>query len=195
MRRTMTLLTAGALALTQVPRAHAQVEVGVKGGLTFATLSETDLSPNFKSQTGFAAGVHFGIPLGGTFLLQPEGLITQQGAGVQEGTTDGTLKLTYLQVPLNFRLNLGSGGIRPFILGGPYAAFKLSCSVEDIVGADCDDLDLGSTDWGVDFGGGLRFGNFFAEARYNLGLKDISNVSEGFDSKQRVFMVMVGIAF
>jgi len=195
MRGTMTLLTAGVLAGTIAPRAEAQVEVGVKAGLTFATLSETNLSPNFKSQTGFVAGVHIGIPLGKNFLVQPEGLITQQGAGIEDGTAAGKIKLTYFQVPLNLRINLGTGGIRPFILGGPYAAFRMSCSVEDIVGSNCDNLDLGDTDWGVDFGGGLRFGNFFAEARYNLGLKDISNVSEGFDTKQRVFMVMLGIAF
>lgn len=195
MRGTMTLLTACALAGTFAPRAAAQVEVGIKAGLTFATISESDLSPNFKSQTGFVAGVHFGIPLGKNFLLQPEGLITQQGAGIEDGTDSGRLKLTYFQVPLNLRINLGSGSLRPFILGGPYAAFRMSCSVEDIVGSDCDNLDLGDTDWGLDFGGGLRFGSFFAEARYNLGLKNISDVSEGFDTKQRVFMVMVGIAF
>ena len=191
MPRTLTLVAACTLSLAAARPAAAQLEIGVKGGLTFATLSESDLSPDFKSQTGFIAGVHFGIPLGHRFLLQPEGLISQQGTG----TDNGNLKLSYLVIPANLRINLGSGGIRPFILGGPYAAFRLSCSVESIVGANCEQLDLGDTDWGLDFGGGLRFGNFFGEARYNLGLKDISNVSSGFDTKQRVFSLMVGIAF
>lgn len=195
MSRIKALALAAAMTLGLAPRAFAQLEIGVKAGLTFATLSETDLSPNFKSQTGFVGGVHFGIPLGTNFLLQPEGLISQQGAGFTDGSEEGTLKLSYLVVPLNLRINLGSGTVRPFLLGGPYAAFQLSCSVEDIVGADCDDLDLGETDWGLDFGGGIRFSNFFAEARYNLGLKNINDVSEGFDTKQRVFMVMIGIAF
>ena len=195
MRRTHALVITTALALGLASAAHAQVEVGVKAGLTFATISENNLSPNFKNKTGFAAGVHFGIPLGTNFMLQPEGLITQVGAGVETTGGSGDLQLTYFQVPLNLRINFGSGNVRPFILGGPYAAFKLSCSVDTVIDADCDDLDITSTDWGLDFGGGIRFSNFFLEARYNLGLKDVSDLEQGFDSKQRVFMVMVGIAF
>lgn len=191
MRRTNAMVITTVLALGLASQARAQVEVGVKAGLTFATLSESDLSPNFGSKTGFVAGVHFGIPLGSNFLLQPEGLITQQGASVG----DGDLTLTWFQVPLNLRLNFGSGGLRPFILGGPYAAFRLSCSVDQVIESNCDDLSLGSSDWGLDFGGGIRFSNFFLEARYNLGLKDISDLSQGFDSKQRTFMVILGIAF
>jgi hypothetical protein len=194
MRRTPVLAIMLALGAGLTASANAQ-EIGVKGGLTFSTLSETDLSPNFKSRTGFVAGVHFGIPLGKSFLLQPEGLITQSGTTAEEDGEEGDVKISYLQIPLNLRINFGSGSIRPFILAGPYAAFRLSCSVDDIFDSSCDELDLGSTDWGVDFGGGLRFGNVFAEARYNLGLTNIHELSDGFDAKQRSFMVMVGIAF
>ena len=195
MRRTHALAAAAALTLGLATQVRAQVEVGVKAGLTFATISETNLSPNFKSKTGFAAGVHFGIPLGSNFMIQPEGLITQQGAGVTTTAGEGDIKLTYFQVPLNLRLNFGSGGARPFILAGPYAAFKLSCNVDSVIESNCDDLDVTSTDYGVDFGGGIKFSKIFIEARYNLGLKDVSDLQQGFDSKQRVFMVMVGFAF
>jgi len=193
MPRINALATAALMTLGVATQAHSQVQIGIKGGLTFATLSESDLSPDFKSQTGFVAGVHFGIPLGSNFMFQPEALISQQGAEFTTGGSTSSFDVSYLVVPANFRINLGSGGVQPFILGGPYAAFKLSCNVEDLL--DCDDLDLSGTDWGVDFGAGLKFGGFFAEARYSLGLTDISNLSEGFDSKQRVFMVMIGITF
>jgi hypothetical protein len=195
MRRTHALAAAAALTLGLAAQARAQVEVGVKAGLTFATISESNLSPNFGNKTGFAAGVHFGIPLGSNFMLQPEGLIIQQGASVSTTGGDGDIKLTYFQVPLNLRLNFGSGSVRPFILAGPYAAFKLSCSIDDVLSTDCDDIDVEGTDYGVDFGGGIRFSKLFLEARYNLGLNDVSKLEEGFDSKQRVFVVMVGIAF
>lgn len=193
MPRTKALALAAAMTLGLVTQAHSQFQVGIKGGLTFATLSESDLSPDFKSQTGFVAGIHFGIPLGKSLMFQPEALISQQGAGFTTGITTSSFKVSYLVVPANFRINLGSGGVQPFILGGPYAAFRLSCNVEDLL--DCEALDLSSTDWGLDFGAGLKFGGFFAEARYSLGLTDISNLSEGFDSKQRVFTVMIGISF
>ena len=190
MRRTHALAAALALTLGLAAEARAQVEIGVKAGLTFATISESNLSPNFESKTGFAAGVHFGFPLGKNFMLQPEALITQQGAGVSD--SDGEIKLNYLQIPLNLRLNFGSGNVRPFILAGPYAAFKLSCDIDDSFDDDCDN-DISGTDYGFDFGGGIKFSNFFIEARYNLGLADVSELE--LDSKQRVFMVMVGIAF
>lgn len=183
------------LALAVPAQAHAQFSVGLKGGLTFATLSESDLSPDFKNQTGFAAGFHLAIGAG-VFGFQPEALLTQQGAKVQDGTDEGSLKVSYLVVPANLRINIPSVGVRPYLIGGPYAAFKLSCSVEDLLD-DCDDLDLNGTDWGVNFGGGLVFGQrgFFLEARYALGLKDISDVSAGFEPKNRVFLVMAGITF
>ena len=183
-----------ALALGLVSQARAQVEVGVKAGLTFATISESNLSPNFENKTGFVGGVHFGFPLGKNFMLQPEALITQQGAGITTPGGDGEIQLTYLQIPLNLRINFGSGSVRPFILAGPYAAFRLSCDLGDLFDEDCDN-DIASTDWGLDFGGGIRFNKFFLEARYDLGLKDVSDLEQGFDTKQRVFMVMVGFAF
>jgi hypothetical protein len=190
MRRTHALAVATALVLGMAAEARAQTEIGVKAGLTFATISESNLSPNFESKTGFAAGVHFGFPIGTNFMIQPEALITQQGAGISD--SDGEIKLNYLQVPLNLRLNFGSGSVRPFILAGPYAAFKLSCDIDDSFDDDCDN-DISGTDYGFDFGGGIRFSNFLLEARYNLGLADVSDLE--LDSKQRVFMVMVGIVF
>jgi len=184
------------LALALPPAAEAQFSVGVKGGLTFATLSADDLSPDFRNQTGFAAGFHLAIGTG-VLGFQPEALLTQQGAKIQDGTGEGSLKVSYLVVPANLRINIPSVAVRPYLIGGPYAAFKLSCNLEDIPGENCDDLELNGTDWGVNFGGGLVFGQrgFFVEARYALGLKDISNVSSGFDPKNRVFLVVAGITF
>jgi hypothetical protein len=167
---------------------HAQF--AIKGGVTFSTLSKDDLSPDFENSTGFAAGIHFGLG-SGKFKIQPEALLIQVGASGITETGEGELNLSYLQIPVNLRFNFGSGGITPFILGGGYASFEMSCDVEDLVD-DCDDLDLGGSDYGVDFGGGLKFaGGLFAEARYNLGL----NESGEFNSKQRVFLILAGWEF
>jgi hypothetical protein len=175
--------------LAAIPAAaEAQFSVGIKGGLAFATISENDLTPNLDSRLGWLAGAH--LTLGaGLISIQPEALIAQLGA---ESDSD-ELKLNYLVVPVNLRLNFGMGApVSPFILAGPYAAFKLSCDLNDI---DCSD-EIESTDFGVDFGAGLKFGGrFFAEARYMLGLKKISDVTPEFDSKNRAFVIMAGITF
>jgi hypothetical protein len=168
--------------------AEAQFSVGIKGGLVFATLSENDLSPDFSSRTGWLAGAH--LTLGaGLISIQPEALIAQ--LGTEAG--DDELKTNYLMIPVNLRLNLSVGApVQPFILAGPYAGFKLSCDINDL---DCSD-DIESTDFGVDVGAGLKFGGrFFAEARYALGLKEISDAIPELDSKNRAFVIMAGITF
>lgn len=176
--------------LVAVPAAaEAQFSVGIKGGLAFATISENDLTPNIDSRLGWLAGAH--LTLGaGLFSIQPEALIAQLGA--ESGGDE--LKLNYFVVPVNLRLNFGMGApVSPFILAGPYAAFNLSCDLDNV--GECDD-DIESTDFGVDFGAGLKFGGrFFAEARYMLGLKELSDITPEFDSKNRAFVIMAGITF
>ncbi|HEX9894076.1 MAG TPA: porin family protein [Gemmatimonadales bacterium] len=172
---------------------------GIKGGLTFATLSETNASPNFGNQTGFAAGIHLALPLGTSILMfQPEAMISQQGATAAIGglpSEDGAFEFTYLTIPANLRVNLATGGAQPYIIGGPYAAFRLNCQFQD-VDFDCDNYR--DTDWGVNVGAGLKFGRtggFFLEGRYAFGLTNINDLDEGFDSKNRAFMVLAGISF
>jgi hypothetical protein len=173
---------------------------GIKGGLTFATLSESNISPNFGNQTGFAAGIHLALPLGTSILMfQPEAMIAQQGATSLAisgtPTEDGSYEFTYLTIPANLRVNLATGGAQPYLLGGPYVAFRLNCQVED-VDTDCDSYR--DTDWGLGFGAGLKFGRsngFFLEGRYTLGLQDVDDLSEGFNARNRAFMVLAGISF
>lgn len=212
--RTALILAAGFVTLGLPARAAAQQDTmvvidedrpirttfGIKGGLTFATLSQSNLSPNFGNQTGFAAGLHLALPLGTSILMfQPEAMISQQGATSPAPggtlTEDGSYELTYLTIPANLRVNLSTGGAQPYLLGGPYVGFRLNCQFED-VDTDCDDFK--DTDWGLGFGAGLKFGRsggFFLEGRYQLGLQDIDDLSEGFNSKNRVFMVLAGISF
>jgi opacity protein-like surface antigen len=211
--RTALILAAGFATLGLPGRASAQQDTmvisedppirttfGIKGGLTFATLSQNNLSPNFGNQTGFAAGLHLALPLGTSILMfQPEAMISQQGATSPAPTgtltENGNFELTYLTIPANLRVNLSTGGAQPYLLGGPYVAFRVNCQFQD-VDFDCDDVR--DTDWGLGFGAGIKFGRsggFFLEGRYQLGLQDVDNLSEGFNSKNRVFMALAGISF
>jgi hypothetical protein len=181
-----------ALALVPVVAAPASAQLGFKAGLTFATLSEDDASPDFKNQTGFAAGVAIGLPLGIPILrLQPELLYVEKGAKVEPDTE---VKIAYLEVPVLFRVNIPSPGITPFAVAGPMASLRLSCEID---AEDCDQ-DVESVDYGVALGAGLRFGGplgLTLEGRYTAGLKNINKVSEGIDNKTRTFMVLAGVSF
>jgi hypothetical protein len=189
----MRLPLATALTLASLaPTTPALAQLGVKAGLSFATLSESSTSPDFRNQTGFAAGVSLGLPLGGVFVLQPEALYAEKGA--KGATSSNDLKVAYLDVPLLLRLTIPTPGLAPFAVGGPQASFQLRCELGQ---SDCDQ-DFAGTDYGVAVGAGVRIGGglgFTVEARYTQGLKDINRVSQGFDSKTRTFFILAGLSF
>jgi hypothetical protein len=218
MRKAVLVLSSLALSLALAERAAAQDTVvtrvvaedtmvvedrplrttfGIKGGLSFATLSESNASPNFGNQTGFAAGLHVAIPLGSVLMFQPEALLIQQGAATPSGplVDEGAWEFTYITIPANLRVNFSTGGVQPYLLGGPYVGFRINCQFQD-VDQDCDNYK--DTDWGLGAGVGLKFGRqggFFLEGRYTFGLQDINEIDAGFDTKNRAFLVVAGISF
>ena len=167
----------------------AQASLGIKGGLSFATLSNK--SPDFDNRTGFAAGVALDLR-SGLIGIQPEVLYVQKGV-TPNGTPSGTSpKLDYIEVPVLLKLSLGTPGIQPMVYAGPSAGFRLSCKVLEL---DCASGTVKSTDWGAVLGGGVRVGGdkgFTLEGRYTWGLKDIHDVSAGVDQKTRTFLALVG---
>lgn len=173
--------------------APAAAQIGFKAGLTFSTLSESNAAPDFKNQTGFAAGVSLGIPLGGSLLrLQPEALYVEKGAKSDPGNVE--TKIAYLDIPVLLRVNIPTPGVTPFAVAGPMVSLRLSC---EIGMQDCDQ-DVESTDYGVALGGGVRFGGTLGltlEGRYTAGLRNINKVSDGIDAKTRTFMILAGISF
>lgn len=165
----------------------AAAQLGLKGGLSYATRSD-NARPDLDSRTGFAAGLS--LPLGrGILALQPEGLYVERG---WEGTAEG--KLTYIEVPLLLRVNIPTPGIAPFAVAGPSASFRLSCTSG---GADCPS-DTRSTDYGVNLGAGVRLGGrsgLTIEGRYSWGLRKLSEVTTGLDAKTRTFLALAGFEF
>jgi hypothetical protein len=170
----------------------AVAQFGIKGGLSFATLSESDASPDFRNRTGFAVGVSLGLPLAGLLALQPEALYAEKGAGA--ATAAQATTLAYLDIPVLLRLNFPTPVLTPFVVAGPQASLRLRCRVGQ---RDCDQ-DFGGTDYagavgaGIKLQGGVRL---TVEVRYTQGLKDIRNVSEGFDTRTRTFLTLVGLSF
>ena len=189
-----TLPLAALLAAALATPAAAQF--GLKGGPSFATRSTSNtvegVAPDFSTSTGLAVGLSLAFPSGSQIQLQPEALY------VQTNTTD--LEVGYVQFPLTLKLSLGRGGIRPYLFGGGYIGFQVSCDGSEDIG-DCETgshFQLKQHDYGVPLGLGLRFGGgpaLFAEIRYHLGLTDINDIDAGFDAKNRVVLLMGGIEF
>ncbi len=181
------LVAPAALALAS--RLPAQA-FGLKAGLSFATLSNA--RPDWKTRTGFAAGIALGLGPG-PVSLQPEALYVQKGVAPNGAPSNSAPKLAYLDVPVLLKLQVPTPGISPFAVAGPVVSFRLSCTAGD---ADCNST-FKSTDWGVALGGGLRLGGptgLTIEGRYTWGLTDIHDVSAGVSSRTRTFLLLAGVS-
>lgn len=178
-------------ALMPIHSVTAQTTFGIKGGLSFATLSNKQ--PDWETRTGFAAGIALDTRAG-PIGIQPELLYIQKGVTGDGTPSSDAPKLDYIEVPVLLKLTLPIPAIQPFVYAGPSIGFRLSCKVGEI---DCDSDVIKSTDFGAALGGGIRFGGargLTLEGRYLWGLKDINKPSAGVESKTRTFLVIAGIS-
>src|SRR6187401_3472652 len=105
---------------------------GLRGGVNFQNINgrdENDDKLKNDMLTGFNIGINAEIPVGIDFYFQPGLLYTIKGAKSNDDilgqSFNTTLKISYLEIPLNFLYKplLGTGHL---ILGfGPYVAFGI----------------------------------------------------------------------
>ncbi len=177
-----------ATAFTTLSAQNA-VKTGVKGGLNFATISNS----NFDTRTGFVIGgfAKFGIP-DSRLSIQPEALYSQQG-----GENNGNeVKIDYLQIPVLFKFALSQNATTvPNLFAGPYAGYRLNAEQGGGILGGGNVNQTEQIDYGFAFGGGLdiEVGDsiFTMDARYNFGLADVFEDQSG---KNRVFSITFGIS-
>jgi hypothetical protein len=122
------LITSGAQAQTMVKTGGAGI--GIRAGVNFTNLNgqdETGADLKYDMSTGFHAGLVADVPMGGGFYLQPGLLFSRKGAEVDNETK---IKISYVEIPLNFVYKpiLGSGNM---LLGfGPYVGIGVGGKVE-----------------------------------------------------------------
>jgi len=182
--------------------------LGIKAGINVSDL--TNLENQYiemGKKSGLAVGLFYRFDLTDSFSLQPEMLYTRKGVG-DSGVTQGNewsldFNIDYLEFPLLVKYRFTtSGRLEPNLFAGPYMAIKLSAQTkvtlnEESVSEDVEDIS--STDFGIIIGAGLDFelwtGHLVLDARYGLGLVDVS--SEGMEKRtlHRVFTVMLGYRF
>jgi len=199
-------LLAGVLAITfLIPQAQAQV--AIKAGVNFASISESSRLEGYESLknnsvAGFQAGLSFDLGLSKVFTIQPELLYIQKGGKStyvfnEDNKIVSRLYYNYVEVPVLAKLKFykeDGGGF--YILGGPFVGLAISgktktsttllgnttTSENDFNFDNDNEADRQRrTDWGVSFGGGVKFGHVFLDARYNLG---INNLLDSDDNNQ-----------
>jgi hypothetical protein len=195
-----TLLLIPALSL------RAQATSSVLAGISVSKIVETDgnVSISTDNKTGFVVGLELASPIARGVFITPELLYVQKGfASTGDNNTQFTMKISYIEIPVLIRADLGDRPTRAFLFGGLHAAFKVGCSV----GADgpagsasdsCADAFDGdavkSLDVGLTIGAGVKLRHFGLSARYDLGLTNIaSNIEPGTTVKNKAFLFLASV--
>jgi hypothetical protein len=162
---------------------------GVKAGLNSSSIKISD-GEDYDSKLGFHIGGLAHIHISKHFAVQPELMFSTQGG--QDDGDDFKLKLNYINLPVLAQY-MFDGGFR--LQTGPQIGFLTGAETkEGDVEIDVDDQ-IQSIDFSWVFGGSYLFPNGFGvDARYNLGISNISDIS-GFEAKNRVFQFGVFYQF
>ncbi|AEH02529.1 porin family protein [Lacinutrix sp. 5H-3-7-4] len=205
-----TVVFVSGLALLNAQSDSKQVQLGVKGGANFSTISGDDFGDP-DSRTSFNAGFVAEIPISERLSFQPEVFYSGQGFDVREIDQDNVFdtddnieyQLDYIQVPLLLKVYLVKG---LSVEAGPQFGFKIHEEFDSQPNSDGGDIEIDSEDSYVkDFdtnvavGASYKFDNgFFLSGRYNIGVTDIFDDGtpfEGVDAKNNVWQVGVGFMF
>ena len=168
----MRALTFAALLLA-APLASAQVgpSFGLKGGLN-TTFFSGDTSPGLDPVLGGVGGVVLGFDANPGFGVRLEALYSQKGA--RDEARDETYRFDYLEVPAYGRLAVPLG---EFLEGGVQLGGYLGIPLRTSVTDRDTDIDA-NTDYGALIGVDVGSGPYYAEARYSLGLAQVSDSEE-----------------
>ena len=191
MKKLSLLITLCLFGFTIESNAQVSARLGIKGGLNFANFN-SDLDTD--SKTGFHAGA-FATFKFTKLAVQPELIFSKQGATLDINGEELESNYSYVNIPVLLKLYL-LGGLNLQV--GPQFGFLTSAkqdvldgfgnkSEEDIK----DELKGSEISLGLGAGWDLPFG-LTVDARYNLGLSDISDNEASPEAKNQVFQVSLG---
>lgn len=164
--------------------AQAQVAIGLKAGVNVSKLNTDNVESS--SITAFHGGA-FALFKLTKIGIQPELLFSQQGTSIDDvNLGKGDLKMSYMTIPVMVKFYL-AGGFN--LQAGPQFGFLNSAEFD---GDDIEDsfknsdvsINLGAA-WDAPFG-------IVLDARYNIGLSDVSDDSTIGELKSGVFQFSVG---
>lgn len=189
--------------------AQTTLSAGILGGAVLAKISTPNVDNVFtKSRVGFAAGGFLTVGLSPHFAIEPQALVVQKGGKAEESGGHGSIKISYLEIPLLAKLRLGgTGRVSPHFYAGPAFAYKMDCSVSfsdatTSISGKCgtgpfSDVELKSTDVSVIGGAGIDVGRLMLGVRYDLGLTKFGNSgdAETDNVKTRALYFLGGLSF
>ncbi len=173
--------------------ASAQIRFGVKAAYNLTTLTISPSEPGASSKSDFSGGILASIPLVNGVTLQPEILYSGQGTSFSDSVSSGKLNYGYLNVPVLIKFQTASG---LFAETGPQFGYLLSA--KETGGEQSIDFKSStqSTDFAWVFGLGFKLPlGLGIDARYNLGLTNISKASDINNATVKNSVFQFGVFF
>ena len=179
--------------------ANAQIDLGVKGGLNFSTLSGDSkklYDDQTKFRTDFYVGGYANYKVTDQISFQPELLYSKQGSGLKTNDNSNTKIVTHnINIPLMGRYEIMDGLNLEF---GPQLGFLVSAKKKSEEGkldqkekfAD----NFKTFDFGLNFGAGYKVTDELEiNARFTKGLSNMSNYNTNNKITNTYFSV--GVAY
>lgn len=196
---------------------HAQVSIKV--GASLSTVAEerenvTKDQLENASVLGPVIGLAFELNPGKLLVFQPELLFSQSGGRntyqLLGTTTDNRYKISYLELPLLAKLQLGNNngeGVGLHIAAGPWLGYALGGKTKTVttVGSSQeivteskftfdDEDDARRINYGLVGAAGLGFGKVTLDLRYNYGLNNILDNDADNTNDNRPVLQTRGVA-
>jgi len=210
MRKTFAAAILAVVVLHAAPAvASAQTIFGLLLGVDIGKVSGMEaVAGNIRP--GLLGGAYLNFALSKVFSLEPELYFAQKGAqdhqDFQEGVMTTTIALSYIELPLLFKVTIPLGEdyiSRPHFFAGPYVGYNIrrvfKLAYEDPTGNDDSIIpitDVKKFETGLVVGGGMEWdvkaGLFTIDARYSWSLESISTSST---SRNHVLAIVLGYSF
>jgi Outer membrane protein beta-barrel domain len=190
-------------------------QFGIKGGIDLGTFSGADKSRDGVDpthETGFAGGISYRIGLIAGLAIQPEVMYIQKGAVYKTDVSDGiystsqqaTLKIDYIEIPVLIKFNIPLPVVSPYIEGGvsygiPFLAKEKDEQTTNVPGltstsSETNIKHLTKNDFSIVFGIGVDLSILDINARYILGQKKLSDISDAKVFNQGILLT-AGLRF
>lgn len=197
--RTVLIIIVVAVTYASPPAVSAQgLSGGVRADVAAASFQNADYETD--PRIGLRLGVYGELDLGGPVGIRAEAVYAMKGVKNAASSSNTTVQLDYLEVPIMAKVALGSGS-DIFVLAGPAVGIKLSSKLSN---------DSGSTDYGdlvypldVGLAGGLGFDALLGDTsitfdvRLTWGLRSVFDFGDPSDTdsddKNQVLSAGLGI--
>jgi hypothetical protein len=203
--KTRFLAIAMLMLLVGASDSYALLRVGLKAGVNLANVDAANSDKKYSVKPGFSAGVMAEVPMspGGLMAARAELLYVQKGAKSEttenNQTVNGTLKIEELVFAPFLVFYLPAPKIKPFLEGGPELGLNTLAKSKD----DSLTKNIGyqwkKNNFSLNLGAGILIpaggGDWILDARYNLGLSDLTLGGGDIKTKTNGIQVFLGYNF